>query len=58
MWINANASAPRAGDYTLAFAAEMLLPFDTEEAMRRCAQEIIDVLRRYGIKADWNEDAG
>ena len=54
-WINADAVSPRAGDFTLGFAAGTLLPFDTEEEMRHCAQEIIDVLRRYGIDVELRE---
>lgn len=54
-WINADAVSPRAGDFTLGFAAETLLPFAAEEEMRRCAQEIIDVLRRYGIDVELDE---
>ncbi len=54
-WIQSDAVAPRAGDFTLGFAVETLLPFNTEEEMRSCAQEIIDVLRRYGIDVELRE---
>lgn len=51
-WINANAMAPKAGDYLLGFALDALPKFASAEEMRRCAQEIIAVLRHYNIDAD------
>jgi hypothetical protein len=54
-WIQSNAVSPREGYFTLGFAAETLLPFAAEKEMRRCAQEIIDVLRRYGIDVELRE---
>jgi len=57
MWINANASAPHAGDYTLAFAPETVFTFATAGERRACAGEIVAVLQRYGIPCAVREDS-
>lgn len=56
MWINSNASAPRAGDYTLAFTAETVFTFATAGERRACAGEMVAVLQRYGIPCTVRED--
>ncbi len=56
MWIHSDASAPRAGDYTLTFARETVFNFPSAGELRACAEEIIAVLQRYGIPCTVRED--
>jgi hypothetical protein len=58
MWIHSDASALRAGDYTLTFAPETVFNFASAGELRACAEEIIAVLQRYGIFAKGREYIG
>lgn len=57
IWIHSSASAPRAGDYTLAFASETVFTFASADELRACAEEIVAVLQRYGIPCTVREDS-
>jgi hypothetical protein len=58
IWIHSGASARIANsdEVTLGFHAEALPRFANVDDARRCAEEIVALLRRFGLKAEIRQD--
>jgi hypothetical protein len=55
VWLRAGRAIAAGHGFTLGFAPDALPAFGSADALRACAQELIALLRRYGIACELRE---